>query len=346
MFKEFDLRNDISSREQTLFENVPIYGTGLAPANAYFGDSYTRKYDNSSFYHISSSLSGYLGFYQTIFDQTPVTSPVANALADITYGMSTGSTNYATTIDQRDQKNYIYKIFASTLLGSTTREFAWAGQTFTDLVFVTIKRNVFKDYLRPQNIYMWISASSGSGVGTGMSVTLTASDSCSSNYLTDYAGTYGPILSCSTGQVCGLAFYNAGVIAISSGAFFGPYFSGAWHMNDLITGSSLDHLVDGIRGHLHHINIHPATRVHSTAYKCVLLDKEFNYSSNPTYTDSNGLIRVMSGSLNLTPREARIYITTIGLYDDLGRLLCVGKLSYPVCKNPQESLIFTLRTDF
>jgi hypothetical protein len=260
---------------------------------------------------------------------------------DITYGMSTGSAWYASTVVQQAEKSYIYKIMAANLLGSSTKEFSWAGTTYQDLFFITLKRNVFKDYLRDKYVTMWLSASVEGPVSS-----LTASDSCATSLGIEYSNNYGPIYSCSSGAVVGLCFYNAGVIAIASSAFYGPYFSGAWHMNDLLTGSRIDNIVGAAKNHIRYLNVHPATRVHSTAYKCKLDDKDYNYSSNPTYTDANGLIRVMSGTLSYGSRQARTYITKVGLYDDLDRLLGVASLSYPIMKTPELSYVITLRIDY
>ena len=339
MYKSFNMRTDVSSQENTLYENCIFYSQS-------FDDSYTRRYANSSWYHMSSSLTGYLGNYQTCFDTTPITSPTSNALLDLTYGMSTGSTWYSSTVVQQTEKANIYKIFASTLLGSTTKQFSWAGTTYNDLFFITLKRNVFKDYIRSNNVTLWLTASTVSPVAT-----MTASDSCATSLMEEYAGNYGPLLSCSTGAVQGLIFYNAGVIAITTSSFYGPYFSGSadpskLHMNALLTGSTLDSIVDGLRRHIQYVNVHPATRIHSTIYKCILLDKEFNLSSNPSYTDTNGLIRVMSGSLIPSTQQTRTYCTSLGLADDFGNLLAVASLSYPVLKTPSVSLIFSVRIDY
>lgn len=335
MFKSFDLRSEIGQRENTLFENVYIY------SNSFTDDNYCRSYNNSSYYHLSNSLTGYLGYYKTLYDQSPITLASTNALCDITYGMSTGSTWYATTVVQQAEKANVYKIMASTLLGSPTKQFSWAGTEYKDLFFITLKRNVFKDYIRDRYVTMWLSASTEGPVSS-----MTASDTCGVTIAEEYAGNYGPIYSCSSGAVQGLIFYNAGVIALTTASFYGPYFSGSWHMNDLLTGSTIDNVVDGVKNHIRLLNVHPATRIHSTVYKCILLDKDFNYSSNPTYTDSNGLIRVMSGSLALTNVQSRTYLTTIGLFDDLNNLLAVAKTSIPILKTPETSLIFTVRIDF
>jgi len=335
MFKSFDLKNDISTRINYLYENVYVY------SQSFTDDNYVRKFNNASYYHLSNSLTGYLGYFQTIYDTTPVTSPTANALADISYGMSTGSTNYSNTVVQQQEKNNIYKLFASALLGSPTRQFSWAGTIYSDLFFITLKRNVFKDFMRANHVTMWLSASYEGPVST-----LTASNDCATSIAEEYAGNFGAIYSCSSGEAMGLCFYDAGVIALKTSSFYGNYFSGSWSMPNLLTGSTIDCIVDGVRNHIRLLNVHPATKVHSTVYKCICLDKEFNYSSNPTYTDDNGRIRVTSGSLGMIEQEVRTYITSIGIYDDLDNLLLAAKTSVPILKTPGTSLIFSVRSDY
>lgn len=339
-FKSFNLKTDISERENTLFENAVFYSASFTD------DTYVRKYNNASYFHVSNSLMGYLGLYESVYDGVP-TSPTTNAICDITYGMSTGSSHYVGTVVQRDQKVNMYKIFANTLLGSPSRQFSWAGTTYNDLFFITFKRNIFKDFYRDHYVTLWLSASGDPNN------TLTASDANATTLAEDYAGSYGALYSGSSGTVVrGLCFYNAGVIALTTTSFYGgdwggtEGFSGSWTMENLLTGSTLDSIVDGVRKHIQFANIHPATRIHSTVYKCILLDKDFNLSSNPSYTDSSGLIRVMSGSLAITNRQTRTAITGIALYDDLNNLLAVAKTSLPIVKSSDNSLIFSVRLDY
>lgn len=66
----------------------------------------------------------------------------------------------------------------------------------------------------------------------------------------------------------------------------------------------------------------------------------FNYSNNPTYvTGSEGvIIDDFLGNGN-----ERVYISTIGLYDQHRELLAVGKCSQPVIKSPTEEALFTVK---
>ena len=68
---------------------------------------------------------------------------------------------------------------------------------------------------------------------------------------------------------------------------------------------------------------------------------DFNMSLNPTLTVDNDITyRSFVTSSTFTP-----YITTIGLYDDAGQLLAIGKLAQPIKKPANVDLNFLVRMD-
>ncbi len=85
------------------------------------------------------------------------------------------------------------------------------------------------------------------------------------------------------------------------------------------------------------------TIINSTIYFCRLMADEFNYSTNPTYTDENGKIIVIN---NVNTDKAFSYITTVGLHNNDGELLAVAKLSRPIEKNPNNELVVRVRLDY
>ena len=84
------------------------------------------------------------------------------------------------------------------------------------------------------------------------------------------------------------------------------------------------------------------TIINSTIYYCNASPDEFNYSTNPSYTDSNGKIQVVEDDIDI-PFS---YITTVGLYNDSGELLAVAKLSRPIEKNSLHNLSIRVRLDY
>ena len=68
---------------------------------------------------------------------------------------------------------------------------------------------------------------------------------------------------------------------------------------------------------------------------------DFNMSLNPSLTqDDDVTYQSFASSSNFNP-----YITTIGLYDDAGRLLAIGKLAQPIKKRDDVDMNFLIRID-
>lgn len=87
------------------------------------------------------------------------------------------------------------------------------------------------------------------------------------------------------------------------------------------------------------------TNINSTLAFCRATADEFNFSTNPTFTDNTGRIRVIDLGEESTQRSF-VFVTSIGLYNAAGDLLAVAKLSRPVEKNDERDLTFRVRLDF
>jgi hypothetical protein len=79
-----------------------------------------------------------------------------------------------------------------------------------------------------------------------------------------------------------------------------------------------------------------------------VMNREFNYSNNPTY--------VYDGTDGVNPKgtiyntdfvnDPKTYITTVGLYNDTNELVAVAKLSRPYVKSFDQELLIKVRLDF
>ena len=120
---------------------------------------------------------------------------------------------------------------------------------------------------------------------------------------------------------------------------------------DFIVSASMDNILDHIcatrfsSGSLTAMTFQNVTNINSTLIFCRATSDEFNYSSNPTFTDSTGRIRVIDEGEEVTQR-AFSFVTTIGLYDARNNLLAVAKLSRPVEKNDEKDITMRIRLDF
>ena len=82
--------------------------------------------------------------------------------------------------------------------------------------------------------------------------------------------------------------------------------------------------------------------ISSTHYFVRLRASEFNYTNNNTFfDDSNGDI-----IFSAFTQDPRVYVTTVGLYNDNNELLAVAKMSQPIQKGFDRELNLKVRLDF
>ena len=171
-----------------------------------------------------------------------------------------------------------------------------------------------------------------------------------------------------TSETVGLLFYQQGIAVLDmTKAFKGNQFitgsiqtvgssqnnlnfSGSF-VPDFLVSASMDQILDHVAtsrfgsGSNTVLTFQNNTRLNSTLVYCRATADEFNFSSNPTYTNSEGRIRVINtGQENI--EKAFSFVTTIGLYDANEELLAIAKLSRPVEKNDEKDLTFRVRLDF
>ena len=101
---------------------------------------------------------------------------------------------------------------------------------------------------------------------------------------------------------------------------------------DLMVSASIDDIVDHFAscrfssGSLTATTFQNNTNINSTLIFCRATADEFNYSSNPTYTNaSNKLVVIDQGQEDV--QRSFSFISTVGLYDANDNLLAVAKLS-------------------
>ena len=125
----------------------------------------------------------------------------------------------------------------------------------------------------------------------------------------------------------------------------------AKYIPDLMVSASVDQILDHFAtcrfqsGTLTAMTFQNVTTINSTLIFCRATADEFNYSTNPTFTNSSGRIRVVDQGQEDTQRSFT-FPTTVGLHDEFGNLLAVAKLSRPIEKNDERDVTFRVRLDF
>lgn len=199
----------------------------------------------------------------------------------------------------------------------------------------------------------------------------------SNNKLTAFGGQVGNVVdSANTAKTVGLLFYDRGVLVldlakITSGSQFmsgtidamnvlGKTVLGgvgtetantAKFIPDFVVSASIDNVVDHIAacrfqsGSQSAMTFQNITNINSTLIFCRAGADEFNYSPNPTFTDtSNRIVVIDQGQEDV--QQTFTFITSVGLYDANDNLLAVAKLSRPVEKSPERDLTLRVRLDF
>lgn len=170
-----------------------------------------------------------------------------------------------------------------------------------------------------------------------------------------------------TDKRVGLIFYQAGVVFLAS-SLFGTYNAsnspftnmtsntfgqlnnacnltssgtGFANIQALATTGTIDQMGNAFRRRISNLEFQNTTELNSTIYFLRINNNEFNYSSNPTYIDGGKI--VVKQDADDSPVS---YITTAGLYSPDNELLAVAKLSQPLKKTEEQSLILRVRLDY
>jgi hypothetical protein len=371
-FKTF-LNNDITTTKTLLHEAIPLTGT-IASGTYNTAGATTDTYNGTNIKNYAH------GMFQSVYDY-PYLSSSANHIYDLTVGYaSTSNLSGTSARSMQAKKINIYNQMAQMMVGydstGNIRNFdedgniADGGVKLEECIFINFARLLTKDEIKKGTFSLKIGTGSYATpfrATSGQPAILTITDSGKEN---DYrvnspAGEYA-VLSASTGYgkgwtlkpACGLIFYQAGVVVLSSSIFqsgsaLGPQRGGilgsasvAFRPNGTyftasLTGSTIAKSTNYLRNRIQDISFNNTTELNSTIHFCRVNHNDFNYSANPTYLSSSKIV-VKNNTL-----DAPIsYFTTIGLYSADNELLAVAKLSEPLKKDPTNEMTLRVRLDY
>lgn len=342
--------DDIVSDVQTVSQ--PLWSEGVAAISTASAAGYG--------FFTSSAQSGkdyYINVYNRNPDTTPSSSVIQYALA---YGNVDGSgssgANYgagAGTPGVNDTPSRaIYSQYRNSLLDPNTAQFTINGTTTREIIALNIARSRFKQRVDPGNWTLQIGSGSAKWSNTNATSSMMQfTDDSGQNtnptvgrsgrVFNIYSGSYGV----PTGSVVYGAFYpDAGVMIFHAGLlrqYLGIPFDSSSYTG--VTTQPRNHVTASIA--ISASNFFAARseeNVSSTHYFVRVTNKAFNFTNNPTFvTGSNGSF-VFSSMI----RNPSVYITTIGLYDDVNRLVAVAKLSKPLLKTFNREALIKVKLDY
>jgi len=281
------------------------------------------------------------------------------------------------------EKIDIYRLFAQELLGNADGQFvAKVGTSEIPLLtpmFICFKRLFARDKIKRETFVLITNVSAAAHSGQGnlyilpqatSSVKLYTDANSTTNKLFDIGGEVSTIVdSANTSNPVGMLFLDKGILVLdisrSYDFDFGPvsgvidainvngYVAMSGTLKNLLMSASIDDVMDhfaisrfsGSSTGDTSIAFQNQTNINSSLYFCRLSSDEFNYSSNPTYTDDQNRIVVIDEGQEET-QQSFTFITSVGLYDAFDNLLAVGKVSRPLLKDGERDLTLKLRLDY
>jgi len=82
-------------------------------------------------------------------------------------------------------------------------------------------------------------------------------------------------------------------------------------------------------------------KISSKYYFTRIKNSEFNFTTNPSFIDDSGNLRYSTMENN-----PKVYITTVGLYNDTNDLIAVAKLSQPIAKDFSKEALIRVKLDY
>ena len=317
------------------------------------------------FYTSSVQLNSTTGKYYLDVYNDVTSSDAAEVQFSIAYGDVNG--NGTPTLSQDDSSTLsskaMYNQLKNILLDSSDVYFTdYAGNNMTSFYAININRARYKERLDPGNISIDLS---GSLNGTDKFVTLIDNSGGTDENVTTAGRVYylasGSLnigsastssintYTASNGQGFGLFYPDMGIILLNPSALSASVdgnlmsavssTAGQYHQSGSTSGSLK--LYDALRKGAD-FQARRTENVSTSHYFVRANNREFNFSNNPTFTTGS----VGQFVQPLFERDPKVYITSVGLYDDANELLAVAKVSKPIEKSFDKEIAIKVKLDF
>ena len=318
-------------------------------------------------FHTSSAQTGSNSgkYYWNVYNSSSTAVGSATQFA-IAYGHKAGSGSLLTNEDFPTKA--IYTQYANLVLPPGDTTFTFDGSVNEEHIFaINIQRARLKEKLDPGN---WELVLSGSSVGNSMSATKTitklidnsgGANATIRDGLRVYnivSGTIasGELTSDTTATAengyakggYGLVYPDLGILILNAGRLKqrGLQFTGTMTASNTNNqwNAALFTAISGaaVYNSSYGFQARSEEEVTSTFYYIRVKNADYNFSNNPTFTTGSlGALRHAS-----MIKDPKVYVTTVGLYNDKQELLATAKLSKPLLKSFDREALIKVKLDF
>ena len=341
-YKLFDQENDVVKNiKATISSGIWSSGANTLSSGMFFTQS------------AQSSSTG--NYFFDVYKTSPATDSEAEIQFSLAYGHLHGSGSKGTVGSATGNRASaaIHAQLVNLLLPPNSDRFTYANSTTSKHFFViSLKRARMREKMDPGN---WELHLSGSSKKVGDNIKLIDDSQSTTN---PESGIGGRVFNVVTGSV------STGTSVIETAAASNP--GGGWGLfypdlglivlNADIVNASASFAVNETSNTINTntLNFFKSVRdasyfqarreekLSSTHYFVRAGNKEFNFSNNPTFFTSS------TGDFTQPTffKDPKVYITTVGLYNDSNELLAVAKLSQPVLKSYSREALIKVKLDF
>lgn len=340
IYKAFTGDDIITGDVQTISQ--PVWSENMNPYSASFASGI-------GFFTSSTQLSQSGDYYMNVYHRA-VTDPNSQVQFALAYGhrLGSGSVGDPNTVGNNANdtpSRAIYSQYRNQLLPPTDSVFSFGtGVDSDEIIVINVARSRFRQKIDPGNWELRL----GSG-------SVASSWTASYSSFIDASGAgENPTINAS-GRVFGIYSGSGGVTASSTqyGLFYPDQGVMVFHAGLLRTNLGIPFNSSSAVQARNHVSMsyrisgssyfaaRSEEKVTSTHYFVRVTNKQFNFSNNPTFSNTSGSF-LHSSML----RNPSVYITTIGLYDDRNRLVAVAKLSKPLLKSFNREALIKVKLDY
>jgi hypothetical protein len=304
-------------------------------------------------------------YYREFYRDNPQLTASAEPQFAVAYGHYHGSgsapiSQYAS--EGRTPTKTIYSQYANLLLVPGDEQFTINSVNETSSLFINVNRNRYKERIDPGNWTFTINGGANFTAGAG-EITLTDDSMANNATLGDFGALYKVV----TGSI---GITDTAGLAIANPTQYGWFYPdmGVIMISPRLLGQSITETnfcwcPSGGLSNVGAENKNPtltqtvgfftssanatfaarsAERVFATHYFCRLKNAEYNFSNNPTFTSgSQGQFSHPS-----MYKDPKVYVTTVGLYNDKNELLATAKLSKPLLKSFTREALIRIKLEF
>ena len=268
----------------------------------------------------------------------------------------------------------VYGQYRNLVFDNETSKFTFGDHTPDSIYVINVNRSRYKQKLSPGSLNLHISGSPTGSCesidGTILPPTIHLTDDSVSrgatvsnpNYVGTNLGGYYNIVSGSNGSYSGsttnqLNIFHSGSSSPTASCY-GYFYPNAGLMilnADAISASLGIAITDGNqttydKPHQEFFNrivgggtfiVDTEEQINSKFYFVRAKNSEFNYTNNESFTDDDN--RILHSTMQYNPK---VFITTVGLYNNSAELVAVAKLSQPVAKDFTKEALIRVKLDY